>query len=102
MDDVSYSDVDGEDKEATQNIGSDETAKDLGKIAYSKKLTPEEETQYETALKGIKAKIKRIEDGEEKPDDRALLKRAYQSSEIQRLFKAKGSNLNDILKGIIG
>lgn len=102
FDNVSYSDEDEEVAAATKAISGDETAKDLGKIAYSKKLTPEEETQYETALKGIKAKIKRIEDGEEKPDDRTLLKKAYQNSEIQRLFKAKGSNLNDILKGIIG
>ena len=102
FDKVSYSDEDDEVAAATKAISGDETAKDLGKIAYSKKLTPEEETQYETALKGIKAKIKRIEDGEEKPDDRTLLKKAYQNSEIQRLFKAKGSSLNDILKGIIG
>jgi hypothetical protein len=33
MDDVSYSDVDSEDKEATQNIGSDSTAKELGATA---------------------------------------------------------------------
>jgi len=33
MDDVSYSDVDSEDKEATQNIGSDETAQALGKTS---------------------------------------------------------------------
>ena len=33
MDDVSYSDVDSEDKEATQNIGSDSTAKKLGATA---------------------------------------------------------------------
>jgi len=33
MDDVSYSDVDDEDKEATQNIGSDPTAKKLGKAS---------------------------------------------------------------------
>lgn len=102
FDDVSYSDEDEETAAATKAASSDATAKELGKIAYSKKLTPEEETQYETALKGIKAKIKRIEDGEEKPDDRTLLKKAYQNSEIQRLFKAKGSSLNDILKGIIG
>jgi len=102
FDDVSYSDVDSEDKEATQNIGSDPTAKELGKIAYSKKLSPEEETQFETALKGITAKIKRIEDGEEKPDDRTLLRKAYQSTDVKRLFKAKGLDLDSMLKGIIG
>jgi hypothetical protein len=102
FDDVSYSDVDSEDKEATQNIGSDPTAKELGKMAYSKKLSPEEETQFETALKGITAKIKRIEDGEEKPDDRTLLRKAYQSTDVKRLFKAKGLDLDSMLKGIIG
>jgi hypothetical protein len=102
FDDVSYSDVEVDDKEATQNIGSDKTAQKLGKVAYSKNLTPEEETQYKTARDGINAKIKRIEDGEEKPNDRALLQRAYQNSEIQRLYKAKGLSLDDILKGIIG
>ena len=101
FDSVDSSDADN-DKEATQNIGSDPTAQKLGKVAYSKNLTPEEEIQYKTALKSINAKVKRIEDGEEKPDDRTLLKKTYQNSEIQRLFKAKGSNLNDILKGIIG
>lgn len=101
LDSVDSSDADN-DKEATQNIGSDPTAQKLGKVAYSKNLTPEEEIQYKTALKSINAKVKRIEDGEEKPDDRTLLKKTYQNSEIQRLFKAKGSNLNDILKGIIG
>lgn len=95
-------DMDDDSKSAMQNIGSDETAKKLGKIAYSKKLTPEEEKQFQTALKGINAKIKRIEDGEEKPNDRTLLKTAYQNPEIKRLFNAKGLNLNDILKGIIG
>lgn len=102
FDTVEYSDVDSGDKEATQNIGSDPTAQKLGKVAYSKNLTPEEETQYKTARDGINAKIKRIEDGEEKPNDRALLQRAYQNSEIQRLYKAKGLSLDDILKGIIG
>jgi len=102
FDDVSYSDVDSEDKEATQNIGSDPTAKELGKMAYSKKLSPEEETQFKTALKGITAKIKRIEDGEEKPDDRTLLRKAYQSTDVKRLFKAKGLDLDSMLKGIIG
>jgi hypothetical protein len=102
FDTVEYSDVEVDDKEATQNIGSDPTAQKLGKVAYSKNLTPEEETQYKTARDGINAKIKRIEDGEEKPNDRALLQRAYQNSEIQRLYKAKGLSLDDILKGIIG
>jgi hypothetical protein len=102
FDDVSYSDVEVDDKEATQNIGSDKTAQKLGKVAYSKNLTPEEETQYKTARDGINAKIKRIEDGEEKPNDRLLLQKAYQNSEIQRLYKAKGLSLDDILKGIIG
>lgn len=101
FDAVEYSDDEGS-AEAMKAAGSDETAKELGKVAYSKNLTPEEETQYKTARDGINAKIKRIEDGEEKPNDRALLQRAYQNSEIQRLFKAKGSSLNDILKGIIG
>jgi hypothetical protein len=101
FDTVEYSDDEGS-AEAAKAAGSDETAKKLGKVAYSKNLTPEEEIQYKTALKSINAKVKRIEDGEEKPDDRALLKKTYQNSEIQRLFKAKGSNLNDILKGIIG
>ena len=101
FDAVEYSDDEGS-AEAMKAAGSDETAKKLGKVAYSKNLTPEEEIQYKTALKSINAKVKRIEDGEEKPDDRALLKKTYQNSEIQRLFKAKGSNLNDILKGIIG
>ena len=102
FDTVEYSDVDSGDKEATQNIDSDPTAQKLGKVAYSKNLTPEEETQYKTARDGINAKIKRIEDGKEKPNDRTLLQRAYQNSEIQRLYKAKGLSLDDILKGIIG
>ena len=101
FDDVSYSD-DEESAEAAKAAGSDETAKELGKIAYSKKLSPEEETQYETALKGIKAKIKRIEDGEEKPDDREILNKVYRNSDIKRLFKAKGLDLDNMLKGIIG
>jgi hypothetical protein len=101
FDDVSYSD-DEESAEAAKAAGSDETAKELGKIAYSKKLTPEEETQYETALKGIKAKIKRIEDGEERPDDREILSKTYRNSDIKRLFKAKGLDLDNMLKGIIG
>jgi len=101
FDTVDASDADN-DKEATQNMGSDSTAKKLGKVAYSKNLTPEEKDKFDTAFKGIKAKITRIEDGKELPDDRALLQRAYQNSEIQRLFKAKGLSLDDILKGIIG
>jgi hypothetical protein len=36
MDDVSSLDVDSEDKEATQNIGKDKTAKDLGNISSRK------------------------------------------------------------------
>jgi hypothetical protein len=52
--------------------------------------------------KVITAKIKRIEDGEEKPDDRTLLRKAYQSTDVKRLFKAKGLDLDSMLKGIIG
>ena len=46
--------------------------------------------------------LKRIEDGEEKPDDREILNKVYRNSDIKRLFKAKGLDLDNMLKGIIG
>ena len=54
FDAVEYSDDEGS-AEAMKAAGSDETAKKLGKVAYSKNLTPEEEIQYKTALKRCKS-----------------------------------------------
>jgi flavin-binding protein dodecin len=57
FDDVSYSDVDDEDKEATQNIGKDKTAKDLGNLATGKEETFNRILGLVTKYKDDKAKV---------------------------------------------
>jgi hypothetical protein len=67
MDDVSYSDVDSEDKEATQNIGSDSTAKKLGKEADVSK-----NPDFDRIRKGLQNKRKNSKDGILSPEDMKL------------------------------
>jgi hypothetical protein len=57
FDKVEYSDVDGEDKEATQNIGSDSTAKELGTLATGKEDTFNRILGLVTKYKDDKAKV---------------------------------------------
>jgi len=57
FDDVSYSDVEDEDKEATQNIGSDSTAKELGTLATGKEDTFNRILGLVTKYKDDKAKV---------------------------------------------
>jgi hypothetical protein len=57
FDKVEYSDVDGEDKEATQNIGSDSTAKELGTLATGKEETFNRILGLVTKYKDDKAKV---------------------------------------------
>jgi hypothetical protein len=57
FDDVSYSDVEDEDKEATQNIGSDSTAKELGTLATGKEEIFNRILGLVTKYKDDKAKV---------------------------------------------
>jgi hypothetical protein len=57
FDKIEYSDVDGEDKEATQNIGSDSTAKELGTLATGKEDTFNRILGLVTKYKDDKAKV---------------------------------------------
>jgi len=57
FDKVEYSDIDGEDKEATQNIGSDSTAKELGNLATGKEETFNRILGLVTKYKDDKAKV---------------------------------------------
>lgn len=57
FDKVEYSDVDSEDKEATQNIGSDSTAKELGTLATGKEETFNRILGLVTKYKDDKAKV---------------------------------------------
>jgi hypothetical protein len=67
FDKVEYSDVDGEDKEATQNIGSDSTAKELGKEADVSK-----NPDFDRIRKGLQNKRKNSKDGILSPEDMKL------------------------------
>jgi hypothetical protein len=67
FDDVSYSDVDSEDKEATQNIGSDSTAKELGKEADVSK-----NPDFDRIRKGLQNKRRNSKDGILSPEDMKL------------------------------
>ena len=67
FDDVSYSDVDSEDKEATQNIGSDPTAKELGKEADVSK-----NPDFDRIRKGLQNKRRNSKDGILSPEDMKL------------------------------
>lgn len=57
FDKVEYSDVDSEDKEATQNVGSDSTAKELGTLATGKEETFNRILGLVTKYKDDKAKV---------------------------------------------
>ena len=57
FDKVEYSDVDSEDKEATQNVGSDSTAKELGNLATGKEETFNRILGLVTKYKDDKAKV---------------------------------------------
>jgi hypothetical protein len=67
FDKVEYSDVDGEDKEATQNVGSDSTAKELGKEADVSK-----NPDFDRIRKGLQNKRKNSKDGILSPEDMKL------------------------------
>jgi len=67
FDKVEYSDVDGEDKEATQNVGSDSTAKELGKKADVSK-----NPDFDRIRKGLQNKRKNSKDGILSPEDMKL------------------------------
>jgi len=58
FDDVSYSDVEVDDKEATQNVGSDKTAQKLGKAA-----DVSENPDYNRILTGLQNKRKKSKEG---------------------------------------
>jgi len=63
MDDVSSLDVDSEDKEATQNIGKDKTAKDLGNISSRKDKIVK---FYQELKPQVDDKISQAKEGDEK------------------------------------
>jgi hypothetical protein len=67
FDNVSYSDGDDEDKEATQNVGSDSTAKELGKEADVSK-----NPDFDRIRKGLQNKRKNSKDGILSPEDMKL------------------------------
>jgi hypothetical protein len=65
------------------------------------KLSADEEAKFNTALKGITAKVNRIKNKEAKADDIELLKKAYGNADIKKLFKKAGKDLDDLVAGII-
>jgi hypothetical protein len=67
FDNVSYSDVEVDDKEATQNIGSDKTAQKLGKAA-DVSANPD----YNRILKGLQNKRKNSKEGVLSPENMKL------------------------------
>ena len=67
FDDVSYSDVEVDDKEATQNIDSDKTAQKLGKAA-DVSANPD----YNRILKGLQTKRKNSKEGVLSPENMKL------------------------------
>ncbi len=75
---------------------------DIPKVEKPSKLSAEEKDKFETALKGITAKVNRIKNKEAKPDDLTLLRKAYGNEDIKKLFKKAGRNLDDLVAGIIG
>ena len=74
---------------------------DIPKVEKPSKLSAEEKDKFETALKGITAKVNRIKNKEAKPDDLTLLKKAYGNEDIKKLFKKAGKDLDDLVAGII-
>ena len=74
---------------------------DVPKVEKPSKLSAEEKDKFETALKGITAKVNRIKNKEAKPDDLTLLKKAYGNEDIKKLFKKAGKDLDDLVAGII-
>jgi hypothetical protein len=74
---------------------------DIPKVTKPSKLSAEEKNKFDIALKGITAKVNRIKNKEAKPDDLALLKKAYGNEDIKKLFKKAGKNLDDLVAGII-
>jgi hypothetical protein len=67
FDTVEYSDVEVDDKEATQNIGSDKTAQKLGKAA-----DVSENPDYNRILKGLQTKRKNSKEGVLSPENMKL------------------------------
>jgi len=75
---------------------------DTPKPAKKVKLSADEESKFNTALKGITAKADRIRNKEAKPTDLELLKKAYNDEGIKKLFKKAGEDLDSLVAGIIG
>ena len=74
---------------------------DIPTPAKKVKLSADEEAKFNTALKGITAKVNRIKNKEAKADDIELLKKAYGNADIKKLFKKAGKDLDDLVAGII-
>ena len=83
FDDVSYSDVDDEEKEATQNIGKDKTAKDLGKAADISK-----NPDFDRIRDGLRNKRKNSKEGVLSPENMKLAIDIINSAKDKYKFNA--------------
>lgn len=83
----------------------EKTEKELGievpKATKPTKLSAEEKDKFDMALKGMNAKLDRIRNKQAKPDDLTLLKKTYNNPDIKKLFKKAGTNLDDLVAGVI-
>jgi transcriptional regulator with XRE-family HTH domain len=81
------------------------TEKFIGK-GYAKQLSPEDEEKYNKIKAGILAKVEKIskmpKGKQSSSDEMKVLRALIKREDIQKLFKSKGTSLNNLVSDVIG
>ena len=81
------------------------TEKFIGK-GYAKQLSPEDEEKYNKIKAGILSKVEKIskmpKGKQSSSDEMKVLRALIKREDIQKLFKSKGTSLNNLVSDVIG
>jgi hypothetical protein len=92
---------------STSDIKAAERAAKLsGGKGYAKQLSPEDEEKYNKIKAGILAKVEKIskmpKGKQSSSDEMKVLRALIKREDIQKLFKSKGTSLNNLVSDVIG
>jgi len=92
---------------STSDIKAAERAAKLsGGKGYAKTLSPEDEEKYNKIKTGILAKVEKIskmpKGKQSSSDEMKVLRALIKREDIQKLFKSKGTSLNNLVSDVIG
>jgi hypothetical protein len=85
---------------------AERTAKLSGGKGYAKQLSPEDEEKYNKIKAGILAKVEKIskmpKGKQSSSDEMKVLRALIKREDIQKLFRNKGTSLNNLVSDVIG